>query len=150
MNVKRQASRVKSQNGNIAVFRFQKLEVWHRSVAFARRVYEVTRPFPSDERFGLTNQMRRAAVSISSNIAEGSGRVSDGDFARFLEFAYGSLMEVLSQCVIANEQGFLAKEVVDSLHQDADEIARMLSGLRSKLLHGRPKNVSVPALDSRL
>jgi four helix bundle protein len=132
------------------VFRFQKLDVWQRSVVFARRVYDLTRRFPSDERFGLTNQIRRAAVSISSNIAEGSGRVSDGDFARVLEFAYGSLMEVISQCVIANEQGFLAKEALDSLHQEAEEIARMLSGLRSSLADGKAKKASVPALDSRL
>jgi four helix bundle protein len=132
------------------MFRFEKLDVWHRSLAFARQVYEVTRTFPSDERFGLTNQMRRAAVSISSNIAEGSGRVSDGDFARFLEFAYGSLMEVLSQCVIANEQGFLTKEALDTLHNDAEELARMLSGLRSVLVQGKSKNASVPALDSHL
>jgi four helix bundle protein len=79
------------------VFRFEKLEVWQNAIEFAGRVYDFTRPFPADERFGLTSQMRRAAVSISSNIAEGSSRNSDVDFRRFLEIAYGSLMEVVSQ-----------------------------------------------------
>jgi four helix bundle protein len=74
------------------MFRFEKLDVWQRSIEFASRIYEATRSFPADERFGLTNQMRRAGVSISSNIAEGSGRVSDVDFARFVEIAYASLM----------------------------------------------------------
>ena len=72
------------------MFRFEKLDVWQKSVEFADRVYAVTKSFPSDERFGLTSQMRRAAVSISSNIAEGSGGSSDKDFAHFLEIAYGS------------------------------------------------------------
>jgi hypothetical protein len=67
------------------MFGFEKLEVWQRSIEFADAVYSATRSFPADERFGLTNQMRRAAVSISSNIAEGSARISRKDFARFIE-----------------------------------------------------------------
>ena len=77
------------------MFRFEKLEVWQNAVAFANRVYEVTRGFPDNERFGLTSRMRRAAASVSSNIAEGSGRSSDKDFSHFVQIAYGSLMEVL-------------------------------------------------------
>lgn len=116
------------------MFRFEKLDVWHRAVEFADLVYSQTRHFPNDERFGLTSQMRRASVSISSNIAEGTGRVSDKDFARFIEIAYGSVMEVVSQAEIAQRQGFLALEDRDALKQRAEELARMLSGLRSKLL----------------
>jgi len=78
------------------VFRFEKLSVWQKSLAFADLVYTASRPFPSDERFGLTNQIRRAANSISSNIAEGSAR-SDADFRRFLSYATGSLYEVVTQ-----------------------------------------------------
>ena len=88
-------------------FRFEKLDVWHRSVQLADSVYLVTRSFPSDERFGLTSQLRRAVVSISSNIAEGSSRRSDTDFARFIEIAYGSLMEVVSKLDIGRRQGFV-------------------------------------------
>ena len=71
------------------MFGFEKLEVWDKAISFADTVYSITREFPADERFGLTNQMRRAAVSISSNIAEGSARNSRKDFARFIEIATG-------------------------------------------------------------
>jgi four helix bundle protein len=116
------------------MFRFEKLDVWHRAVDHASRVYSVTRSFPSDERFGLTNQMRRAAVSVSANIAEGSGRASDIDFARFLEFSYSSLMEVVSEATVAMRQQFLTKELFDGIYQESDELARMLSGLRGSLI----------------
>jgi four helix bundle protein len=116
------------------MFRFEKLDVWQRAVEHASEIYAVTRSFPNDERFGLTNQMRRAAVSISSNIAEGSGRSSDVDFARFLEYAYSSLMEVVSQSTIATRQDFLQKEPFDRIYAESEELARMLSGLRSTLL----------------
>src|SRR3954465_124005 len=112
------------------MFRFEKLDVWRLAVDLAEKVYGMTKSFPGDERFGLTNQMRRAAVSISSNIAEGSGRVSDNDFARFLEFSYGSLMEVVSQLTIAYRQKFLSQQSFDSIYRESEELARMLSGLR--------------------
>ena len=115
------------------MFRFEKLDVWQKSVDFADRVYAVTRAFPSDERFGLTSQMRRPAVSISSNIAEGSGRSSDKDFTHFLQIAYGSLMEVLSQSQIAQHQLLLDEEARDKLYELGEELARMLSGLRRSL-----------------
>jgi four helix bundle protein len=79
------------------MFRFEKLDVWRLAVELVDKVYIFTKVFPADERFGLTNQMRRAAVSISSNIAEGSGRISDKDFARFVEISYGSLKWYLKQ-----------------------------------------------------
>jgi four helix bundle protein len=116
------------------MFRFEKLAVWHRAVEFAGVVYKTTRSFPDDERFGLTSQMRRASVSISSNIAEGSGRTSDTDFARFIEIAYGSVMEVVSQAQIAKLQGLLNNTEYGKLYQESEEIARMLSGLRSTLV----------------
>jgi four helix bundle protein len=68
------------------MFGFEKLDVWQKSIELTDRVYEFTRPFPAEERFGLTSQMRRSSVSIASNIAEGSGRGSNPDFARFIEF----------------------------------------------------------------
>ena len=118
------------------MFRFEKLDVWHWAAAFADAVYSVTRKFPGDERFGLSSQMRRASVSISSNIAEGSGRVSDKDFGRFVEIAYGSVMEIVSQTHIALQQGFLSQSEFEELYQQAEELSRMLSGLRNKLLSG--------------
>jgi four helix bundle protein len=118
------------------MFRFEKLDVWQRAISFADSIYTVTRPFPSDERFGLTNQMRRAAVSVSSNIAEGSGRASDVDFARFLEFSYSSLMEVVSQSTVAKRQQFLQHTAFDRIYRESEELSRMLSGLRATLLNG--------------
>lgn len=118
------------------MFGFEKLEVWQRAIAFADEVYSVTRHFPADERFGLTNQMRRAAVSISSNLAEGSGRISKKDFARFVEIAAGSLYEVISQSHIGKNQGFLPSDDFERLYAAAEEQSRMLSGLRRSLLEG--------------
>ncbi len=115
------------------MFNFEKLDVWQRAIGFADLVYNHTRHFPADERFGLTNQMRRAAVSISSNIAEGTSRMSQTDFGRFIEIATGSVFEVVSQAFIGRRQGFLNEEDFRTLYLAADEIGRMLSGLRKSL-----------------
>ena len=88
-------------NDKLNTFRFQKVEVWQQARRLNKKAYICTRQFPESERFGLVSQIRRASVSISSNIAEGSGRNSDVDFSHFLEIAYGSLMEVISQLYLA-------------------------------------------------
>lgn len=116
------------------MFNFEKLEVWHKAIQFADLVYSVTRSFPDEERFGLTSQMRRAAVSISSNIAEGASRSSRGDNSRLVEIASGSLFEVVSQSLIARNQGFLEREDFQKLYDAAAEQSRMLSGLRKHLV----------------
>jgi four helix bundle protein len=115
------------------MFTFEKLDVWQKAIDFADLVYNQTRGFPADERFGLTNQMRRAAVSVSSNIAEGTSRMSQTDFRRFVEIATGSLFEVISQSFIGRRQGFLTLEGFQTLYSAAEEIGRMLSGLRRSL-----------------
>ena len=115
------------------MFRFEKFEVWQRSIAFADQIYACTRSFPRDEQFGLTSQMRRAAVSVSSNIAEGSSRSSDRDFSRFVEVSYGSLMEVVSESFVARNQTFIAQPQFEQVYSEAEHIARMLSGLRNTL-----------------
>jgi four helix bundle protein len=117
----------------VSRFRFEKLSVWQKSIEFADDVYEVTARFPTDERFGLTNQMRRAAVSISSNIAEGTSRSSNKDYGRFVEIAYGSLMELVSQSHVSRRRDFLTVGDFDRLCAKADELARMLSGLKASL-----------------
>ena len=119
------------------MFGFEKLDVWQKTVEFADRVYAVTRRFPDDERFGLTSQMRRASVSISSNVAEGSGRSSKKEFAHFIEIAYGSTMEVVSQAQVAFRQSILQEPDRNDLYARAEELARMLSGLRSSLTRNR-------------
>jgi four helix bundle protein len=116
------------------MFNFEKLDVWQKAIEFADFIYSETRRFPNEERFGLTNQMRRAAVSISSNIAEGSSRMSQIDFARFIEIGTGSVFEVVSQAFIAKKQSFLTEETFHFLYESAEELSRMLSGLRKSLL----------------
>ncbi len=116
------------------MFNFEKLETWQKAIHFADLVYQLTRAFPDEERFGLTSQMRRAAVSISSNIAEGSARHSHSDYARFVEIAAGSLFEVVSQSFIGRNQGFLNESDFKAIYAAADEQSRMLSGLREYLL----------------
>ena len=116
------------------MFKFEKLDVWQKAIDFADLVYSKTKSFPSDERFGLTNQMRRAAVSVSSNIAEGSARVSDADFARFVKIATGSLFEVVSEATVAKRQEFLSNESFSVIYNAAEEQGRMLSGLRRTLV----------------
>ena len=116
------------------MFNFEKLETWQKAIAFADIIYELTRNFPGDEKFGLTNQMRRAAVSISSNLAEGAARNSKNDYARFLEIATGSLFEVVSQSFVGKRRGFLSESDFNRLYAAAEEPGKMLSGLRRSVL----------------
>lgn len=116
------------------MFNFEKLETWHRAIAFADLVCEVTRNFPGDERVGMTNQMRRAAVSISSNIADGTARLSKNNCARFWKIAAGSLYEVVSQSFVGQRPGHLSEPEFKRLHAGAEEHGRRLSGLRRSVL----------------
>ena len=122
------------------MFNFEKLETWQEAISFADLVYALACDFPDQERFGLTNQMRRAAVSISSNIAEGSSRTSRQDFARFVPIASGSLFEVVSQSFIGRNQGFLKPDNFNRLYAVAEKQGKMLSGLRASLLNHRPND----------
>ena len=123
-------------NQRMFSFNFEKLDVWQEAIQFADAIYRITKKFPEYERFGLTSQMRRAAVSISSNIAEGSSRLSRTDFARFVEIATGSLFEVISQTRIAINQRFLSQADYEQIAAAAEKQCRMLSGLRKSLGKG--------------
>ncbi len=96
-------------------FRHERLEVWRKAIEWAQGIYVVSAGFPEAERFGLQVQMRRAAVSVASNIAEGAGRYASADFARFMEIAYGSLMETVCQCTIALNLGYINADDHDRL-----------------------------------
>lgn len=122
------------RNEKTGSFGFENLEVWKKAIEMAKVVYEITTNFPSEERFGLVNQMRRSAVSISANIAEGVSRWSRNEQTRFVEIAYGSLMELISEAKIAEQQNFLSSTYYTKLHIKAEEISRMLSGLRRSIL----------------
>jgi four helix bundle protein len=115
-------------------YSFEKLEVWKKAKDLATKLYAVTSSFPQEEKFGIVSQIRRATVSVASNIAEGSSRTSTKDQAHFSQIAYGSLMEVLCQITIANELSFLSKEDLADCRQNIEEISRMLNSLRKSQL----------------
>lgn len=113
--------------------RFTQLNVWQRSHKFALNVYRITTEFPADERFGLTAQLRRAALSVPTNIAEGSKRMGRQEYARFLNIAEGSLAEVEYLLMFSRDLGYLDIKASETSLAEADEIARMLSSLRAKV-----------------
>ncbi len=115
------------------MFNFEKLDTWNEALNFAHLVYSLTKALPDSERFGLTAQMRRAAVSVPSNIAEGSSRSSRQDFARFIEIASGSLYEVVTQSALAKRQQFISEDDFQHIYLAADKLSRMLAGLRRSL-----------------
>jgi four helix bundle protein len=108
---------------------YRDLQVWQRAMELARVTYSATQAFPKSELFGLTSQMRRAAVSIPSNIAEGQGRGSDKAFRVFLAQARGSLSELETQIDLASGFAYMGPEVAADLLQECQEITRMLNGL---------------------
>lgn len=109
---------------------YRDLIVWQRSIQLVKRVYELTRAFPADERFGLVSQMRRGAVSISSNIAEGQARRTTGEFIQFISHAEGLTAELDTQFIIACELGFVPEHSRGEIPGLIDEVSRMLNALR--------------------
>ncbi len=108
---------------------YRDLVAWQKAMNLVIEIYRVTRNFPKDELFGLTSQLRRAAVSIPSNIAEGQGQLSKGDFRRFLGHARGSLSELETQIIISQNLDYLAEEEANHLLNLATEVGRILNGL---------------------
>jgi four helix bundle protein len=126
-----------ADSGYTAVVKdFRNLSVWAKAHAFTLDVYRVTRAFPDDERFGLTAQLRRASASIAANLAEGCGRSSDADFARFVTMAIGSASESEYHLLLAGDLGILPKDCRDDLMARIAEIKRMLAGLLDSLHRG--------------
>lgn len=112
---------------------FKELLVWQKSINFVTEIYQVTNNFPKDEMYGLTSQIRRASISIPSNIAEGNSRRSVADYLQFLKIARGSCAEVETQLIIAQNLKFLSEEHYLKLNQDIIEISKMLNGLINSL-----------------
>lgn len=112
----------------------ENLEVSKKSIDFVVKVYRATDHFPSEEKFGLTSQIRRASVSVPANIAEGAARTSSKEFMHFLSISQGSASEVETEILIAHRLGFLSEEIYSDLVGNLDEIGRMISGLRKHLL----------------
>ncbi|TXC81418.1 four helix bundle protein [Luteibaculum oceani] len=117
-----------SNNKKVYEYGFEKLEVWQISIQLVTEIYTVTGSFPDAEKFGLVSQLRRAAVSISSNIAEGNGREGK-DKARFFQIAFSSLMEVLNQLIIASKLKYIEGERLYEIRTTIDEIANKLNAL---------------------
>jgi four helix bundle protein len=112
---------------------YRDLIVWQRAVAAVTKLYRATEAFPKHELYGLTSQIRRAAVSIACNIAEGQGRKSNGEFQQFLGNAKGSLLEVETQLVISKNLQYLSETSFIELSADYEEISRLLNGLMNSL-----------------
>jgi len=109
------------------------LDVWKLSIDWVEAIYRCSASWPTDERFGLTSQVRRAAVSVAANIAEGAGRKGTGEFIQFIGIARGSLAEVETHLLIAHRLGYLTADHVQPVLADMERIARMLSALATRL-----------------
>lgn len=112
-------------------YSFEKLEVWNESKEFTKSIYTITSIFPDQEKFGLISQLRRAAVSICSNIAEGSARSTYKDKAHFTTMAFSSAIEVINQLILCFEMNFISEEVYSKLRLELESITNKLNGLRN-------------------
>ena len=112
---------------------FIQLKVWQKAHNFTINLYKIAKDFPPDEKFGLTNQIRRASVSIESNISEGCGRNGDKEFSRFLDIAQGSACEVKCQILIARDLGYLDNNRSQLLTDKINEVSMMINALNQKL-----------------
>jgi four helix bundle protein len=112
---------------------YRDLIVWQKAMALVNDTYRATQSFPKHEVYGLVSQMRRAAVSIPSNIAEGQGRQFDREFGLFISHAMGSLMELETQILISSDLGYLSKKDADALLEESAEVGRLANGLLASL-----------------
>jgi four helix bundle protein len=110
-------------------FSFERLEVWNKSRFLTKKIYKVTQSFPDSEKFGIIIQIRRAIISVCSNIAEGSSRKSKKDQSHFYNIAFSSLMETLNQLIISNDLEYLDNDVLGELRKDIHVISLMLNNL---------------------
>lgn len=115
------------------MFIFEKLSVWQKARVLVKEIYELTSGFPTEEKYGLSNQIQRAVISVSSNIAEGAGRVSIKEKVHFYSIAYGSLLEVASQLILACDLGYILKSDFERIEPLMDEVARMIAGMMRNL-----------------
>ncbi len=122
--------------------RYQKLDVWQKSIQFAENIYDFSREFPKGEKFGLRIQLRKASVSIASNIAEGAGRHHEQEFIRFLRIALGSLYESITQLFVANRVGYLRSKRFQYLYKEATVLSKMINALINSLIKKQKKSIN--------
>ncbi|MBS2096746.1 four helix bundle protein [Carboxylicivirga linearis] len=113
---------------------FKELQIWQKSRMLVKDIYKLTSEFPQSEIYGLTSQMRRASVSIPSNIAEGSGRKTNKEFSRFLEIAYSSALELETQVYLSFDLEFIIESVLEEFLVKIDELQKMISSFDTKIL----------------
>ncbi|MCH2448622.1 MAG: four helix bundle protein [Gracilimonas sp.] len=111
---------------------YKQLEVWKKGIHLASAIYKLTKEFPKEEKFGIISQMRRCSVSISSNIAEGSGRNSDNEFRQFLNISVGSYFELETQLILSHKLEYLAKSEFEKTSSDLSEIQKRIYTLNQK------------------
>lgn len=112
---------------------FKSLKIWHRSRAFVKTIYQITKEFPKEELFGLTSQIKRATVSVPSNIAEGCGKGTEKDLNRFLDNAVGSSCEIETQLYLAYDLEFINQRVMESTTDEIQQIRRMIIAYQKTL-----------------
>jgi four helix bundle protein len=127
---------------------YHHLLVWQKGISLAQIIYRLTTEFPSEEKFGLIAQMRRAAVSVPSNIAEGQARNTTGEFIQFISHAEGSLAELDTQLILAAQLGFIAADKIKPCADSIDELRRMLNGLRRAVAGQKPVSKNSKATSS--
>ena len=110
-------------------FSFEKLEVWHDARELTKIIYKITKVFPDDERFGITNQMRRSVISVSSNIVEGSYRSTGKDKSNFMTIAYSSLMELLNQTIVSFDLLYINENQYKEIRTQIEKVSNKLSSL---------------------
>lgn len=124
---------------------YRKLDAWKRAHAFTLSIYRLTKQFPTEEKFGLISQLRRSSSSVAANLAEGCGRNSDAELARFSEIAHGSASESEYHLLLARDLEFISPSVHEGLHDEISQIKRMLGGLIRRLRKPTSEN---PKADS--
>src|SRR5271166_5184406 len=130
---------------------YRELIAWQKAVDLVTEIYSITKEFPRDEIYGITSQLRRSAVSVRSNIAEGQGRATKGEFVQFLAHARGSLFELETQVLLTGELGYLSNEKTREIGEKVQEVARILNGLLTSLgVAGRkPSTIHYPLSTTR-
>ena len=113
--------------------KFKELIVWQKARVLVREIYLLTKSFPAEERFELTSQIRRAAISIPSNVAEGSGRGSNKEFKRFLDIALSSAFELETQIILASDLGYVTEGMFNNINDMIQEVQRMIVGFQKSL-----------------
>lgn len=116
------------------IYSFEKLEVWKEAIQLAVKTYKITDLYPTEEKFGLISQIRRCSVSVSSNIAEGTARLTNKDKAHFMTLSYSSALELLNQAIISKELKFISEENYKNIRFEVESITNKINALRNHFL----------------